>query len=98
MLNLFLGGVLGFCCTHQYAHTNSSSAIRIPRVLKGMDMALYAVFRALGLRLDVLPVLRDGYGIKIGGIDYMRPVDWRFEERKSPMLVTQQQSLSLLGI
>jgi hypothetical protein len=80
---IFLGGVLGFCCAHQYAHTNSSSAIRIPRVLKGMDMALYAVFRALGLRLDVLPVLdQGGFGIEIGGIDYTRPMDWRFGERK----------------
>ena len=80
---IFVGGVLGFCCAHQYAHTNSISAIRIPRVLKGMDMALYAVFRALGLRLDVLPVLhQEGYGIKVGGIDYTRPMDWHFTERK----------------
>jgi hypothetical protein len=81
-----VGGVLGFCCAHQYAHTNSSSTIRIPHVLKGMDMALYAVFRALGLRLDVLPVLAQslGYGIDLGGIDYTETqvVPWEFKESK----------------
>lgn len=47
-------------------------------------MALYAVFRALGLRLDVIPGLDQGNGIEIGGIDYTdtRPVDRHFNERE----------------
>ncbi|KAK3902845.1 hypothetical protein C8A05DRAFT_33419 [Staphylotrichum tortipilum] len=55
------GGILGMFCTHAYAHNIGSAAAALPGVLKGADMALYAVFRALGLRVDVRAVFsRDG--------------------------------------
>jgi hypothetical protein len=49
-----------------------------------MDRALYAVFRALALRLDILPVLDQGYGIEIGVIDYTETqlLDRHFYERE----------------
>ncbi|KAI9873288.1 MAG: hypothetical protein M1830_000577 [Pleopsidium flavum] len=68
------GGVLGFFCSHEYAHTHGAPPVRLPRSLKGVDMALYVVFRALGLKIEVLPILEKAakhYGAKgyFGGID-----------------------------
>ncbi|KAB5566908.1 hypothetical protein GE09DRAFT_1284615 [Coniochaeta sp. 2T2.1] len=48
------GGILGIYCTHAYAHSTQSGGKALPAVLKGTDMAVYAVFRAHGLKvLDV---------------------------------------------
>jgi hypothetical protein len=55
------GGILGMFCTHAYAHNTRAAGAALPGALKGADMALYAVFRALGLRVDVRAVFpRDG--------------------------------------
>jgi hypothetical protein len=51
------GGILGFHCTHQYAHTNGTANRRLPHALKGIDVVLYSVFRSLGLNVHVRPVL-----------------------------------------
>jgi hypothetical protein len=53
---------LGFYCTHEYAHTNSTAGRRLPFALKGVDVAVYAVFGALGLSTIVRPILRKDYG------------------------------------
>lgn len=53
------GGVLGFFCSHSYAHASDMAAIDLPRKLKGSDMVLFAVLQALGLLVKVLPVLED---------------------------------------
>ena len=52
------GGVLGFFCSHSYAHTSSTAKRSLPRKLKGSDLALFAVLKSLGLRAKVLPVLQ----------------------------------------
>ncbi|PGH00568.1 hypothetical protein AJ79_08171 [Helicocarpus griseus UAMH5409] len=51
------GGVLGFFCSHSYAHTTESSARSMTRLLKGSDMAIFAVLKALGIDAKVRPVL-----------------------------------------
>ena len=51
------GGVLGFFCSHEYAHTHGVPPVRLPSSLKGVDMALYATFRALGLEIEILPIM-----------------------------------------
>ena len=59
MLNELIGGVLGFYCGHEYAHTDISAKDRLPFALRGVDVAIYTVFRALGLSIDVRPILVD---------------------------------------
>lgn len=58
------GGTLGIYCQHAYAHSTVEGAAALPGILKGSDMALYAVFLALGLAVSVHPILahRDSYG------------------------------------
>jgi hypothetical protein len=51
------GGILGIYCTHAYAHSTQSGGKALPAVLKGTDMAVYAVFRAHGLKVCVRPVV-----------------------------------------
>ena len=58
ILGTDLGAVLGFFCSHEYAHAHDDPQWRVPRSLKGVDMAIYAVFRALGLQIEILPILR----------------------------------------
>ena len=55
------GGVLGFHCTHQYAHTNGTANRRLPHALKGIDVVLYSVFRSLGLKVHVRAVLEEEF-------------------------------------
>jgi hypothetical protein len=61
-----------------------------------MDMALYAVFRALGLRLDVLPVLDQEDEIEIGGIDYTdtRPVNRHERKERNRLEIFRQMGYS----
>lgn len=61
-LTSVLGGVLGVYCSHKYAHTNGSAERRLPSALKGVDFAVYAAFRALGLAIKVEPILDDSWG------------------------------------
>ncbi len=52
------GGMLGIHCTHAYAHSTQSGGKALPAVLKGSDMAVYAVFRAHGLEVYVRPMVK----------------------------------------
>ena len=57
---------MGFYCAHQYAHARNDSTGRLmPYALKGIDVALFSVFKSLGLKVSVRPVLDpkglDGY-------------------------------------
>ncbi|PVH99885.1 hypothetical protein DM02DRAFT_628995 [Periconia macrospinosa] len=45
------GGYLGVHCNHAYAHSTDEGVMSLPSVLKGSDMAVYSVFRALGLKI-----------------------------------------------
>lgn len=47
------GGHLGLPCSHAYAHTTTAGDRALPGVLKGSDMAVFAVFKALGLKISV---------------------------------------------
>ena len=51
------GGNLGIYCSHAYALSTRVGSKGIPGVLKGVDMAVYAVFRALGLKVRVCQVM-----------------------------------------
>jgi hypothetical protein len=51
------GGVLGFHCAHQYAHTDGMANQRLPHALKGIDVVLFTIFRTLGLTVHVRPIL-----------------------------------------
>jgi hypothetical protein len=57
-------GVLGFFCSNAYAHSSRPAAEGLPRRLKGSDLVLYSVFKALGIETSVLPVIeRHGWYI-----------------------------------
>ncbi|KAF3392552.1 hypothetical protein F1880_008831 [Penicillium rolfsii] len=52
------GGILGVNCSHAYPHASSQARELLPRGLKGADLAVYSVFKSLGIDTHVLPVLR----------------------------------------
>ncbi|KAI1491165.1 hypothetical protein F5X96DRAFT_490204 [Biscogniauxia mediterranea] len=53
------GGYIGIYCTHAYPHNSKLGQESLPGILKGADMAVYTVFRALGLKVKVKTVLDD---------------------------------------
>ncbi|KAL2273528.1 hypothetical protein FJTKL_04434 [Diaporthe vaccinii] len=55
------GGYLGFFCAHAYAHTNTQTT-KFPDMLKGIDMAIWETFTALGLETMVRPVIDFEHG------------------------------------
>ena len=64
------GALLGLFCNHQYAHSQSSGRLSLPGSLKGVDLAVFAAFKALGLKVMIRPVMeKDGwYGKSWGGL------------------------------
>ncbi|KAL8713129.1 MAG: hypothetical protein Q9220_002650 [cf. Caloplaca sp. 1 TL-2023] len=52
------GGTIGFFCHHAYAHSTESARKLLPGGLKGVDLAVFSVFQAQGLKTDVQPILR----------------------------------------
>ena len=60
---------MGFYCTHKYAHTSSSVKHRLPFALKGVDVAVYAIFRALGLSIKIRPILHT-YDTDVSDTEY----------------------------
>lgn len=57
MFLTYTGGVLGAFCSHAYPHASSDASALLPRGLKGADLVLYSVLHALGVEVDVLPVM-----------------------------------------
>ena len=51
--------MLGFFCHHQYAHSHESGRFFIPAAFKVVDLAVYSVFRALGLNVGVHPIVQN---------------------------------------
>jgi len=49
--------LLGIYCQHAYAHNTPEGSTALPAVLKGADLAVYSVFKALGLKVDIRAVL-----------------------------------------
>ncbi|KMU89712.1 hypothetical protein CIHG_07519 [Coccidioides immitis H538.4] len=47
-------GVLGLFCSHSYSHSNDAAEWSFPRKLKGSDMALFATFQSLGLKVKAV--------------------------------------------
>ena len=64
------GALLGFFCNHQYAHSQSSGRLSLPGSLKGVDLAVFAAFKALDLKVLVKPVMeKNGWnGRSWGGL------------------------------
>lgn len=56
-MTALLGGYLGIYCQHAYAHTHEDGARTLPQTLKGSDMAVYDVFKAVGLEIQVRAIL-----------------------------------------
>ncbi|KAF4634490.1 hypothetical protein G7Y89_g3611 [Cudoniella acicularis] len=54
-----LGGTLAFHTTHPYSHTRRQTSSLMPYSLLGIDAIIFCVFRALGLKTMVAPVLGD---------------------------------------
>lgn len=52
-----LGGTLGMYCSHAYAHATEEGSEALPAVLKGSDFMAYEVFRSLGIKTLIRPVL-----------------------------------------
>ena len=57
MLTWSSGGILGFYCHHQYAHSQQSGRKSIPGAFKGVDLAVFSVFSALGLNVGIHPII-----------------------------------------
>ncbi|KAL2157888.1 hypothetical protein VTH06DRAFT_4941 [Thermothelomyces fergusii] len=54
------GGYLGYNCSHVYPHTSETKLnFLAPDNLKGADMLMYEIFRSLGLKVTVRPVVVD---------------------------------------
>ncbi|KAI4660751.1 uncharacterized protein J4E79_005319 [Alternaria viburni] len=51
------GGYLGKYCDHAYAHATKEGSKALPALLKGSDFMAYEVFRSLGIKTRVRPVL-----------------------------------------
>ena len=51
------GGILGFGCNHAYAHSDEKMRRELPMAMKGVDLLIYTVCRALGLKTKARPVL-----------------------------------------
>lgn len=49
--------MLGFFCSHAYAHTSGDAARRLPKNLKGADIIIYSIFQSLGYEVFLRPVL-----------------------------------------
>jgi len=49
--------MLGKYCSHAYAHAVKNAESVFPSVLKGSDMVAYEVFRSLGVKVLVRPVI-----------------------------------------
>ncbi|RAK95204.1 2OG-Fe(II) oxygenase [Aspergillus ibericus CBS 121593] len=54
------GGVLGVFCSHAYPHASDLAELQLPRALKGADLVVYAVLKALGVEVRILPILEFG--------------------------------------
>lgn len=67
MLTGFIGGILGFFCHHQYAHSQKSGRKSVPGAFKGVDLAIFSVFHALGLKVGVHPIIENKWK-KLGGL------------------------------
>lgn len=63
------GGVIGFYCHHQYAHSQESGRKSIPAGFKGVDLAIYSVFHILGLEVGVHPIVENEFQ-KMGGLSH----------------------------
>ncbi len=52
------GGMLGFWCSHAYPYNNNGES-PLPATLKGVDAAVWECFKALGVDVDIAPLIFD---------------------------------------
>ena len=74
LLIIPIGGTLGFFCNHQYAHTSNSGRKIIPMAFKGVDLAIYSVFKALDLNVGVHPIVHNRSS-SLGGLSVAELMD-----------------------
>ncbi|KAK4891025.1 hypothetical protein LTR27_010356 [Elasticomyces elasticus] len=61
------GGDIGVYLTHRYPHTNPVLSKLLPSCLKGADMAVYEVARALGLKTSLISTSKESRSSHSGG-------------------------------
>ena len=66
--NLITGGRLGFFCNHGCAYAHNAGRRSFPGALKGVNLAVYLVFRNLGLIVDIHLILRHPRTDTMGGM------------------------------
>ncbi|KAJ5344800.1 hypothetical protein N7452_002804 [Penicillium brevicompactum] len=54
---LNMGGILGIHCSHAYPHTSEGFSDLLPNALKGADLEIYSIFKQLGMRVVIRPVV-----------------------------------------
>ncbi|KAL8830788.1 MAG: hypothetical protein Q9170_005571 [Blastenia crenularia] len=72
------GGLLGFFCHHQYAHAHDSGRKSLPHAFKGVDLAVYSVFRSLGLKVGLHPVIENPEG-GMGGMSSKKLMEDKYD-------------------
>lgn len=58
-MTLYLGGIIGFSCTHAYPHTSRTIGNDLEKGLKGLDMLVYQAFKHLAKSVRVVAMLDD---------------------------------------
>ena len=84
------GGTMGIGLGHAYAHTVGKHIHNLPAALKGVDMAIYEVIKALKLEVRIRPILPGGTEHVLGN-DYWKDED----EPESDLVGTQLHKLSV---
>ena len=83
LLIIHSGGFLGFFCRHQYAHATDQGRKSLPAAPKGVDLAIFSAFNALGLKTGIHPIVRNCSG-QWGGLSARKlravPDDHRLDE------------------
>ena len=51
---MYKGGKIGMYLNHRYPHTHATLSKNLPRCLKGVDMAVYEIARALQLKRSLI--------------------------------------------
>lgn len=83
------GGMIGFACTHTYAHTSRGTEKLMPYSLKGLDSVIFSVFSFLSSDFDIRTTVRPLLGTEMWdeyGEDLDEDVDSDGEEKgKGPV-------------
>ena len=70
------GGTLGFYCQYPYPHVSPNAAKQLPFSLQGVDMVVYSVFKSLGVKTEILPLL------DLSPLDEMDEMEYEREQER----------------